>query len=366
MNLQKRLTLHYIIVVVVVMLFSYGASSFIILLLSGFDFNIYGIKISWSGFLDDSILLTSFFLTFPAFFFVISFLYGRKMSSPLFYFLNWIDQLSQGNYNVPEVSETRRNKIPSIFDELSIKINNLTDRLKENEIERKKLEEMRREWTSGVTHDLKTPLSYIQGYATILLSDEHQWTLEDQKKFITIIQEKANHIHHLIEDLSDTFRFESNTVQPKLKQLDIVSFVEKVMIDVSQQPAARSKQYRFVANEETIFYQFDEELIKRALVNLLMNAVLHNPPNTTITVTVQKNMNLSITISDNGSGMNEEEKNNLFQRYYRGTSTSTPIAGTGLGMAIAERFITAHQGTIDVQSSIGKGTTIVIHLPKQN
>jgi signal transduction histidine kinase len=233
-------------------------------------------------------------------------------------------------------------------------------------MERKKLEEMRKEWTAGVTHDLKTPLSYIQGYSTMLLSDEHQWTIEDQKKFITIIQEKANHINQLIEDLSDTFRFENNTVQPKLQQFDIVSFVKKVMNDVSQQPAARCKQFRFVAHDEEIFYLFDEELIKRSLINLLMNSIIHNPPNTNITVTVQRNTKLSITISDNGNGMNEEEKNNLFQRYYRGTSTSTPIGGTGLGMAIAKQFITVHQGTIDVQSSIGKGTTIVIHLPKQD
>jgi signal transduction histidine kinase len=288
------------------------------------------------------------------------------MSSPVFYYLNWIDQLSQGNYNVPETSKARKTQIPGLFDELTTKIEKLTNRLKENEIERKKLEKTRREWTSGVTHDLKTPLSYIQGYSTMLLSDEHQWTFEEQKKFIAIIQEKANHMNHLIDDLNDAFQFESITIQRKLKQLDVVSFVKKIIKDASKQPAARSKQFQFVSDEETIFYRLDEKLIKRSLVNLLMNAILHNPPNTNITVTVQKNTMLSITISDNGNGMNDEEKNNIFQRYYRGISTSTPISGTGLGMAIAKQFITAHQGTIHVQSSLGKGTTIVIHLPKQD
>ncbi|MXQ54402.1 sensor histidine kinase [Shimazuella alba] len=288
------------------------------------------------------------------------------MSSPVFYYLNWIDQLSQGNYNVPETSKARNIQIPGLFDELSTKIEKLTNRLKENELERKKLEKTRRDWTSGVTHDLKTPLSYIQGYSTMLLSDEHQWTFEEKKKFITIIQEKANHMNHLIDDLNDAFRFESNTIQRRIKQLDVVSLVKKIVKDVSKQPAARSKQFRFVSDEETIFYRLDEKLIKRSLVNLLMNAILHNPPNTNITVTVQMNTMLSITISDNGNGMNDEEKNNIFQRYYRGISTSAPIGGTGLGMAIAKQFITAHQGTIHVQSSLGKGTTIVIHLPKQD
>jgi signal transduction histidine kinase len=288
------------------------------------------------------------------------------MSSPVFYYLNWIDQLSQGNYNVPEISKVRKTQIPGLFDELTTKIEKLTNRLKENEIERKKLEKTRREWTSGITHDLKTPLSYIHGYSTMLLSDEHQWTFEEQKKFTAIIQEKANHMNHLIDDLNDAFQFESITIQRKLKQLDVVSFVKKIIKDASKQPAARSKQFQFVSDEETIFYRLDEKLIKRSLVNLLMNAILHNPPNTNITVTVQKNTMLSITISDNGNGMNDEEKNNIFQRYYRGISTSTPISGTGLGMAIAKQFITAHQGTIHVQSSLGKGTTIVIHLPKQD
>jgi signal transduction histidine kinase len=365
-NLQKKLTLHYVAVIVAVMLFSYVASSITLLLLFGFDISFYGAKLVWSGLFDDSFLLVTFFLAFSVFFFGASFMYGRVMSEPLFFYLDWVERLSQGKYNVLEIPRSRSNKSPigfRLFHELTEKMRQLSERLSASEIERMELEDLRRDWTSGVTHDLKTPLSYIQGYTTMLLSDEHQWTIEEQKKFITIMQEKANHMQRLIEDLSDAFQFENGVVRPILTQSNIVTFAAKVMEDVRQQPAARNKQFRFVAEEDSIFYEFDEKLIERALVNLLMNAVLHNPPETLITVTVQRNINLCITISDKGVGMSEKEKNNLFQRYYRGTSTEAPIGGTGLGMVIAEQFIAAHQGAISVQSAPGEGTVIAIHLP---
>jgi signal transduction histidine kinase len=365
-SLQKKLMFHYVAVIVAVMLFSYVASSITLLMLFGFDISFFGERLAWSGLFDDSFILSVFLLSFSLFFFGTTFMYGRKLSEPLFFYLNWIERLSQGNYFALEMPRSRRNKSPMgfrLFHELTEKMKQLSDRLSASENERMVLENLRRDWTSGVTHDLKTPLSYIQGYSTMLLSDEHQWTIQEQRKFIAIIQEKADHMHRLIEDLSDAFRFESGAVRPTMKRTDIVSFAIKVIEDIRQLPAARKQQIRFEVAEESIYYEFDEKLIGRALVNLLINAVLHNPPETIITMTVQRNNYLCITISDNGIGMNENEKNNLFQRYYRGTSTEAPIGGTGLGMAIAERFIAAHHGMINIQSAPGEGTAVTILLP---
>ncbi len=235
-----------------------------------------------------------------------------------------------------------------LYHELTEKMEILTNRLKQNEIERKELEEVRQDWTSGVTHDLKTPLSYIQGYSTMLLSAEHEWTQKERDQFIKIIQAKAIHMQQLIDDLSDAFQFERGAIPLNLKELDLISFVRDVVEDVRQQPTSLAYYIHYTADKDKLLHAFDDQLLRRALTNFLMNAVLHNPSGTVIAVSisVDRQDSVMITIEDNGVGMNDKEKEHLFQHYYRGTSTDIPVSGTGLGMLspnsssilITERF----------------------------
>jgi signal transduction histidine kinase len=135
---------------------------------------------------------------------------------------------------------------------------------------------------------------------------------------------------------------------------------------VKQQPTSLSQHIYYTTDEENMLHRFDSHLLRRALTNFLMNAVQHNPSGTVITVSVCAHLQDSamIKIADNGVGMTDKGEENLFQHYYRGTSTDTPVSSTGLGMAIAKQFIDAHNGTIRVQSSLGKGTTITVSLPQ--
>jgi|GEM_PF-1324430 len=119
------------------------------------------------------------------------------------------------------------------------------------------------------------------------------------------------------------------------------------------------------ANSE-IIYCFDETLLKRALNNLIYNALIHNPADTEIHVALQAGNKISITIEDNGNGMSAEEVDKLFQRYYRGTNTEEKAEGTGLGMAIAKQIIEIHDGEIHVESQKNAGTMITITFPVSN
>ncbi|QDS33187.1 HAMP domain-containing histidine kinase [Brevibacillus brevis] len=340
MKLLRKLVLHYLLIFITVFLVSQAVY------ISSYYLHVY----------------IDFWVLFFGTFLLIALLYSIKMSAPIFYFLKWLDLLSQGIYEEPKLSPRKKRSF-RLYKELIVKMQQLTSRLRQNEMERKELEAMRREWTSGVTHDLKTPLSYIQGYSTMLLSEDHHWTEEERKTFLTIMQEKALHMQQLINDLNESFQFENGAVQLDKKQTDIIPFLRELVDDAQYQPSVGKSLLHFQSDQETLVYRYDEHVLRRALTNFLMNAVIHNPAGTEITLSVQCDTELTITITDNGIGMTAEEQKKLFERYYRGTSTDTPIGGTGLGMAIAKQLIVAHRGTIQVQSSPGKGTTINISLP---
>jgi len=107
--------------------------------------------------------------------------------------------------------------------------------------------------------------------------------------------------------------------------------------------------------------------MQRILQNILMNSIIHNPPNTDIyTHIFDADQSIEIHIVDNGVGMSSDLKDNIFQQYYRGTTTDASSEGTGLGMAIVHNLIQAHRGTISIESELAKGTTFILHYQKNN
>ncbi len=118
----------------------------------------------------------------------------------------------------------------------------------------------------------------------------------------------------------------------------------------------------FSATREVIEKDVDEILIKRVIINLLYNAIVHNDDNITIEVKIDKRDKVHILIIDNGRGIKEEELKHIFERYYRGTNTGTRHKGSGLGMAIAKDIVEAHDGSINIKSQVGVGTEIEIIL----
>ncbi|GAA0352175.1 sensor histidine kinase [Bacillus horti] len=371
MNLEKKLGLHYFKFVIGIVVQG--------IILYIFLFILYAIItrlpfMHWFFEIDLAEALILAFLGFVppilVFILIAGLIFGRRMSSPIFYHLKWIDHLAAGNYTAPEVNEyaNRKNmRFFTLYQELTEKMELLTTRLQQNDVERKELEKMRKEWTSGVTHDLKTPLSYIQGYSTMLLSEKHTWSPEEQTHFLKIMREKAAHMQHLIDDLSDSLQFEQGSVPLDKESIDIVAFLHRLVEDIKQQPNALHHQFDVSSDKESFMYSFDSYLLKRALTNFLMNAVIHNETKTNITVSLTCELKaIHITIADDGIGMSESQIEHLFERYFRGTATDIPTAGTGLGMAIAKQFIVAHQGKIKVDSTLGEGTSIQVTLPLVN
>ncbi|MBU3204964.1 sensor histidine kinase [Clostridium algidicarnis] len=283
------------------------------------------------------------------------YLFSRRLTKPLVGIINDVKDLSEGNYNLKRGEK-------GIYKEVYYNINNLSSKLRSNEEERKKLDKMREEWISNISHDIKTPLVSVKGYAEILSSEEYDCTKEEVREYSKIIEDKSNYIKDLIDDLNLSTRLKNKVLVLSLKNSNIVSLVRRVVIDILNNPQTSNVNIEFSAAREVIERDIDEILIKRVITNILYNAIVHNGENVDIEVKVEKKDKVHIFIIDNGRGIKEEELNYIFERYYRGTSTGRRHKGSGLGMAIAKDIIEAHNGTINVKSELLVGTKIEIIL----
>lgn len=223
-------------------------------------------------------------------------------------------------------------------------------------------EKAKEEWLANITHDLKTPLAPIRGYGE-LLAGEGEPSPEDVRRYGAIILKNALYTEQLVEDLKLTYQLGSNLVPLQAEKQNLIRFVREAVIDMLNAPEYAGRDIAFSADREEQMCVFDGRLFRRALMNVLVNAVKHNGPDTAVTVTVVSVPTVSVTVSDNGSGMTPEELTRLFNRYYRGTSTEVKAEGSGLGMAIAKQIVEAHGGRIGAASRVGEGTTVTMTFP---
>lgn len=297
--------------------------------------------------------------------------FGWYFGSPLLLIMKWIAQLANEDYSPLKEREkiyTRKGKLKMrfrLYREVTVQLDNMWLQLQNAEIERVQLEKAKRDWIAGISHDLKTPLTYIRGYSTLLLNPDYNWSKEEQLNFVQEIDDKGTHMEQLVQDLNLALRFDgSQTVPIRKTAKNIITFIQQVLVDISNDVRAQKHHLELYTERNDLTMEFDSHLLKRALQNIYLNAVIHNEKPVVIKtiVKVQKNM-LTIQIEDNGIGMTEETQQNLFNRYYRGTTTEQKSEGTGLGMAIVKSLIEAHEGIITVESTLQQGSKFTITLP---
>ena len=243
-------------------------------------------------------------------------------------------------------------------------LNRLDNEIRLSDEIRADADRMREEWITNITHDLKTPLSPIKGYAELLTDPDYSWAPEEIKKCGQIILKNAAYMEQLINDLKLTYQLESGVMPVKMETVNIAREVKEIVIDIANNPEYAGETIAYQCEENKILAEVDLSLLRRAISNIVINAVIHNAPGTEVTVSVRLRDDIAISIRDNGKGLAEEEIKNLFTRYYRGTNTEEKPQGSGLGLAISKQIVLFHCGSIEVYSVLGKGTDITIHLPK--
>jgi len=281
--------------------------------------------------------------------------YGIWLSLKVTKIMNAIESISTRNYQITPES--------GMFREIYIALNKVDTELKASDELRKDTERARHEWIVNITHDLKTPLSPIKGYAELLIED---CKAESKVEYGQIILRNAVHVEKLINDLKLTYQLDSKVIPLNMQMVKLSRCIKELVIDIVNDPAFVDRNIKFESNYPDLEVKLDMGLFSRAFQNIVINALIHNPQETEVEIKIDIIDNsICIFIRDNGEGMIEEEQAQLFKRYYRGTSTKKRSEGSGLGLAIAKQVVELHDGTISVKSNPGKGTEIVISIPHQ-
>lgn len=226
-----------------------------------------------------------------------------------------------------------------------------------------KLNNMRKEFVADVSHELKTPITSIMGYADTLLEDEYD--KETQDKFLTVISTEARRMAKLVTDLLSLSRYDNDEIREEKVEFDLGELVkrcqDKVQIEIE-------KKHQIVecfvtANVPAVYA--DKDGIERVVLNILTNSIKYTGENGNIKIYVGFVYNDAyIKIIDNGIGIPEEDLTRIFERFYRVDKARTrEMGGTGLGLSIAKEILDKNGGSIDIKSKKGEGTEVVIKVP---
>lgn len=285
---------------------------------------------------------------------IVAYLFSRSLVKPMLSLVEDIDDLKNGIY------DKKANK-KGIFKDVSKNINNLSSVLKENEIQRKEVDKAKEEWIANISHDLKTPLSSIKGYAELLKGDEYEINIEEAKRYGSAILDNSNYIQDLVNDLSLVYKLKNKVIPINFKEENLISLIKESIIDLLNNSKYSDREINLNYYDENIIVNCDKKYLKRAINNLIINSLEHNSKDTIVAVSIQKkDTSIFIKIEDNGQGIRKEDLKNIFNRYYKGVTTSSSSNGSGLGMAIAKEVIKCHGGSINLESEPGIGTKIII------
>ena len=219
--------------------------------------------------------------------------------------------------------------------------------------------QLQEDFVSTISHELRTPLGFIKGYSTSLLREDTTWDPETQREFLMIIDEEADRLSVLIENVLESARLQSRTIQLRFQPLRL----DAVIRDVIARIRVRHRELQIKMElDGTPSIQGDGVRLAQVIENLFTNAIKY-APGAPIDVSLgQVRENIRIAFHDQGPGIDSEALPFIFDRFYRARNERT-ITGTGLGLYICKQIIEAHRGKIWAESNPGRGTTFLIDLP---
>lgn len=227
-----------------------------------------------------------------------------------------------------------------------------------------KLDDIRKEFVSNVSHELKTPLTSIQTYAETLIEQE-ELEPEDKKRFLKVILAESNRMTRLISDLLQLTKFDYKKVAWKKTKFDLPELVKQIC-EKHKIQADKKEQLLECYITSTVPAVFaDRDGIEQVITNILINSVKYTQEGGNIKVYVGAvHDDAYIKIIDNGIGIPKEDLPRVFERFYRvDKARSREMGGTGLGLSIAKEIIDSNNGSIDIKSEVGKGTEVIIKIP---
>ncbi|MFA7382409.1 MAG: ATP-binding protein [Desulfurivibrionaceae bacterium] len=232
----------------------------------------------------------------------------------------------------------------------------------------RRLENMRRDFVANVSHELKTPITSIEGFAETLL-DGALDTPEDARRFVEIIATQAKRLHAIIEDLLTLSRLEQEQEQTMLalKEEKIIHPLRRAIETCDLKAAGKEIRLELAAPED-LTAPLNSPLFEQAVTNLIVNAIKYSEEGSRVLVRAEQRAGgkIAIEVQDFGTGVAPQHLPRLFERFYRSDAArNRKLGGTGLGLAIVKHIVQAHGGEVGVTSEVGKGTTFTILLDKE-
>ncbi|PKN17524.1 MAG: hypothetical protein CVU71_15765 [Deltaproteobacteria bacterium HGW-Deltaproteobacteria-6] len=230
----------------------------------------------------------------------------------------------------------------------------------------KKLERIRTDFVANVTHEIRTPLTAIIGYLETLQAGAID-NAEDARRFVDIMLKQAQRLNRLVEDLMTLSKIELGEVKFLFEDVYFPDIISSVIPVLEAKAAIKKILIQNHVPEEIPRIKGDPDRLSQIFVNVLDNAVKFTPEGGSITVGAEEKAgNVIVTIADTGAGIPREEIQRLGERFYRLDKTrSRKLGGTGLGLSIVKHLMLAHGGKMEIESQLGRGTTVSLFFPIQ-
>jgi two-component system, OmpR family, phosphate regulon sensor histidine kinase PhoR len=263
-----------------------------------------------------------------------------------------IEKIARGDFNV-RLDNENDGKGP--LGELVKSVNNMAHELS-------KMEEMRQEFISNVSHEIQSPLTSIRGFAKVLKNDVI--SSEDRLHYLTIIETESIRLSKLSDDLLKLASLEAETIkfEPKIYRID--KQIKNIIL--ACEPQWMDKNIDMEVCLEEVNIKADEDMLRQVWINLIHNSIKFTPDGGNVIIELhQQGENLELKLSDTGIGIAKEEQIRIFERFYKADRSRVRYSkGNGLGLSIAKRIVDMHNGNIKVQSKLNIGTEFTISLPK--
>lgn len=262
-----------------------------------------------------------------------------------------IQKIAKGDFSVKIRNEE---KYDGEIGVLVKSINDMTDELNA-------MEKMRQEFVSNVSHEIQSPLTSIKGFARAL--QDNNLSEEKREHYLTIIETETTRLSKLSQNLLKLTLLESEEYTPERVTYRLDQQLKQIVLN--SEPLWAEKEIELELNLEKVHITADQESMSQVWINLIHNSIKFTPNGGTITIQLKEYEKVvEVRIRDSGIGISKEQKQHIFERFYKADSSrNRAYGGSGLGLAIVKKVLDLHQGEIKVESEEGKGTEFIVCIP---
>jgi signal transduction histidine kinase len=291
----------------------------------------------------------------------VAYFVSRSITRPIMQMKETAEQIAKGDFT-HRVRIGSKDELRGLADSL----NKMADELQQKMEDLRRMDRIRTDFVANVSHELKTPLTLIKGYTETLqgevIGDEAK-----ARRFVSIIMEHADRLGNIVDDLLSLSELESSKDSIDKTQFDLKKLIDDISLGFDRALANKKQTLSVETQGDDFTINADRDKIEQVLVNLLDNAIKYTGESGRIELSiVEHDREICIAVRDDGIGIAIEHIGRIFERFYRADKArSRELGGTGLGLSIAKHIVLAHKGTITIESEPGKGTTVLVTLPRE-